>query len=90
MSKNSGFAVLTLIVSRSTALQAVLLQDRVQSYFGMRKISLGKVPGESNPRIMLNNMFLFQMGVLDQVSTPAHKLTYDVWHWSGLAFLLCS
>jgi len=51
---------------------------------------LGKVPGESNPRIMLNNMFLFQMGVLDQVSTPAHKLTYDVWHWSGLAFLLCS
>ncbi len=65
------------------------LQDRVQSYFGMRKISLGKVPGESNPRIMLNNMFLFQMGVLDQVSTPAHNLMYDVWHWFGLAVLLC-
>ena len=62
------------------ALQAVLLQDRVQSYFGMRKISLGKVPGESNPRIMLNNMFLFQMGVLDQVSIPAPKLMCNVWH----------
>ncbi len=72
-------------MSRSTALQAVLLQDRVQSYFGMRKISLGKVPGESNPRIMLNNMFMFQMGVLDQVSTHAYKLMYDVWHWFGLA-----
>ena len=70
------------------ALQAVFLQDSVQSYFGRRKISLGKVPGESNPRIMLNNMFLFQMGVLDQVSTPTHKLMYDVWHWFGLAFLL--
>ena len=43
------------------------MQDCVQSYFGMRKISLGQVPGESNPRIMLNNQFIFQMGVLDQV-----------------------
>lgn len=43
-------------------------QDHVQSYFGMRKISLGHVPGETNPRILLNNMFVFQMGVLDQVS----------------------
>ena len=66
----------------------MLLQDRVQSYFGMRKISLGTVPGESNPRIMLNNMFLFQMGVLDQVSTCAHKPMYDVWRWFGLAFFL--
>ena len=77
-------------MSRFTALQAVSLQDRVQSYFGMRKISLGKVPGESNPRMMLNNTFLFQMGVLDQVSTPVHTLLYDVWHLSDLAFMLCS
>ena len=56
----------------------------------MRKISLGKVPGESNPRMMLNNTFLFQMGVLDQVSTPVHTLLYDVWHLSDLAFMLCS
>lgn len=41
--------------------------DQVQSYFGMRKISLGQVPGELNPRILLNNLFVFQMGVLDQV-----------------------
>ncbi|DBB10511.1 hypothetical protein WJX82_011175 [Trebouxia sp. C0006] len=61
-------------------------QDRVQSYFGMRKISLGKVPGESNLRIMLNNMFLFQMGVLDQgfwpdgvYSAPCDEgLRYDI------------
>lgn len=44
-------------------------QDHVQSYFGMRKISLGHVPGETNPRILLNNLFMFQMGVLDQVSS---------------------
>lgn len=43
-------------------------RDKVRTYFGMRKISLGRVPGESNPRIMLNNVFFFQMGVLDQVS----------------------
>lgn len=52
----------------------MVLQDKVQSYFGMRKISLGTVPGESNPRIMLNNMFLFQMGVLDQVSRSPNAI----------------
>lgn len=46
-------------------------QDRVQSYFGMRKISLGHVPGETNPRILLNNLFVFQMGILDQVTSIA-------------------
>ena len=68
------------------ALQAVLLQDRVQSYFGMRKISLGKVPGESNPRIMLNNTFLFQMGVLDQVTRPQTDVQCVAF---GLTWLLC-
>ena len=43
------------------------LQDVVQSYFGMRKISLGHLQWETNPRIMLNNQFVFHMGVLDQV-----------------------
>lgn len=43
------------------------LQDMVQSYFGMRKISLGHLQWETNPRIMLNNQFIFHMGVLDQV-----------------------
>lgn len=45
-------------------------RDKVRTYFGMRKISLGRVPGESNPRIMLNNVFFFQMGVLDQGFWP--------------------
>lgn len=44
-----------------------VLQDSVQSYFGMRKISLGHLQWETNPRVMLNNQFVFHMGVLDQV-----------------------
>jgi len=40
-------------------------QDRVQSYFGMRKISIG--PDEKGvTRILLNNKFVFQTGPLDQ------------------------
>jgi hypothetical protein len=39
--------------------------DAVKSYFGMRKISLGK-DKDGFTRIMLNNEFLFQMGPLDQ------------------------
>ncbi|MCM8568300.1 beta-galactosidase [Gramella jeungdoensis] len=39
--------------------------DEVESYFGMRKISLGKGPN-GYTRIMLNNKALFQFGLLDQ------------------------
>ncbi len=39
--------------------------DAVDSYFGMRKIALGK-DKDGFTRIMLNNEFLFQMGPLDQ------------------------
>jgi len=39
--------------------------DRVGSYFGMRKISLGK-DAKGYTRIMLNNKPLFQFGLLDQ------------------------
>lgn len=42
--------------------------DPIQSYFGMRKISLSKVNGFT--RTMLNNQFLFQMGPLDQGYWP--------------------
>jgi len=42
--------------------------DQVSSYFGMRKISLGKVKGLR--RIFLNNAFLFQIGPLDQGFWP--------------------
>lgn len=38
--------------------------DEVKSYFGMRKIALGKLDG--NPCIFLNNKPIFQYGVLDQ------------------------
>lgn len=39
--------------------------DKVQSYIGMRKISLGK-DGNGYTRIMLNNKPVFQFGLLDQ------------------------
>ncbi len=39
--------------------------DQVASYFGMRKISLGK-DGAGTVRLMLNNRFVFQYGPLDQ------------------------
>jgi hypothetical protein len=42
--------------------------DRVSSYFGMRKISVGKVGGV--PKLLLNNKFTFQIGPLDQGFWP--------------------
>jgi len=42
--------------------------DRVESYFGMREISLGEVGGVT--RILLNNRFVFQIGPLDQGFWP--------------------
>ncbi len=42
--------------------------DEVQSYFGMRSITLGRVGGAT--RILLNGKFLFQTGALDQGYWP--------------------
>ncbi|MBN1410441.1 MAG: AbfB domain-containing protein, partial [Spirochaetales bacterium] len=42
--------------------------DTINSYFGMRKISVGSHNG--NNRLLLNNKFLFQMGPLDQGFWP--------------------
>ncbi|MBN1421406.1 MAG: glycoside hydrolase family 2 [Planctomycetes bacterium] len=42
--------------------------DRVESYFGMRKISLGEVDGVT--RMLLNGKFVFQIGPLDQGFWP--------------------
>lgn len=42
--------------------------DRVESYFGMRKISTGEVDGQ--PRIFLNNEVYYQTGLLDQGTWP--------------------
>jgi len=43
--------------------------DEVESYFGMRKISLGR-DEEGVLRILLNNEFIFQLGPLDQGFWP--------------------
>jgi len=43
--------------------------DKVESYFGMRKISLGK-DGKGFTRLMLNNKPYFQLGPLDQGFWP--------------------
>jgi hypothetical protein len=61
------------------------IADRVGSYFGMRKISLGK-DAKGYTRIMLNNKPLFQFGLLDQgwwpdgLYTPPSEeaMRYDV------------
>ncbi len=42
--------------------------DQVQSYFGMRSISLGRVGGAT--RILLNGKFVFETGALDQGYWP--------------------
>ena len=44
------------------------VSDRVSSYFGMRKISIGAVNGVQ--KMLLNNKFVFQMGPLDQGFWP--------------------
>ncbi len=43
--------------------------DRVDSYFAMRKIGLGK-DAQGRMRILLNNKFVFQVGALDQGYWP--------------------
>jgi len=43
--------------------------DSVKSYFGMRKISVGK-DDKDRLRVMLNNKFVFQVGFLDQGFWP--------------------
>jgi hypothetical protein len=47
--------------------------DTITSYFGMRKISLGKITMGTMgdiPHILLNNQFVFQLGPLDQGFWP--------------------
>lgn len=43
--------------------------DQVESYFGLRKVSLGK-DEKGVTRVMLNNQFVFQTGLLDQGFWP--------------------
>src|SRR5262249_25193722 len=46
------------------------LVDRIDSYFGMRKIEVKATDKKGPPRILLNGKPLFQMGVLDQGFWP--------------------
>lgn len=58
--------------------------DKVDSYFGMRSISIGKIDGVN--RVLLNGRFIFQIGLLDQgywpdgiFTAPTDKaLLYDI------------
>ncbi|MCJ7692327.1 MAG: hypothetical protein MUO22_02785, partial [Sedimentisphaerales bacterium] len=69
--------------------------DEVKSYFGMRKISLGK-DERGITRMMLNNEFVFQFGFLDQgwwpdglYTAPSDKaLRYDIEVTKKLGFNL--
>ncbi|BCM90605.1 beta-galactosidase BoGH2A [Abditibacteriota bacterium] len=49
-------------------MQGKTASDTVDSYFGMRKISLGDVGGIK--KMLLNNQFVFEMGALDQGFWP--------------------
>nr|NUR36535.1 glycoside hydrolase family 2 [Sphingomonas sp.] len=49
--------------------------DKVESYFGMRKISVGPDPQTGRPVLLLNNRFVFQNGTLDQGWWPESLLT---------------
>ena len=68
-------------------------EDRVQSYFGMRKFSLGE-DGAGTPRLMLNNAPYFHNGLLDQGYWPDGLLTapsdeallYDIKTCKALGF----
>ncbi|WP_418895313.1 glycoside hydrolase family 2 protein [Limibacterium fermenti] len=58
--------------------------DKVDSYFGMRSITIGKIEGVN--RVLLNGKFVFQIGLLDQgywpdgiFTAPGDKaLLYDI------------
>jgi len=52
-----------------TLKQGGLVIDRVTSYFGMRKISVGPGP-DGITRLLLNNRFVLENGVLDQGYWP--------------------
>ncbi|WP_285008434.1 glycoside hydrolase family 2 protein [Pedobacter faecalis] len=50
-------------------LQITMGSDQVKSYFGMRKISIGK-DAKGFDRILLNNKYIYNLGALDQGFWP--------------------
>ena len=53
--------------------------DRVRGYFGMREVSLGLVGPGGHPRPLINGEFVFQIGMLDQVSMGWQELLHAGW-----------
>jgi hypothetical protein len=70
--------------------------DEVQSYFGMRKIAIGK-DEHGVTRVLLNGKFVFQLGPLDQGFWPDgiytaptdEALKYDIEITKKLGFNMC-
>ncbi|MCP4450801.1 MAG: glycoside hydrolase family 2, partial [Planctomycetes bacterium] len=51
-------------------------QDRVATYFGMRKVSVGELPGMGFPYVMLNNKPIYLELTLDQAYHPEGFYTF--------------
>ncbi len=49
-------------------------EDHVGTYFGMRKISVGKLPGTDFPYVTLNNKPIYLKITLDQSYNPDRLL----------------
>jgi hypothetical protein len=77
---------------QATVLSGGKALDDVKSYFGMRKIELGKVDGIT--KMLLNGKFVFQIGPLDQgfwpdgIYTPPSEeaLKFDIQSMKDLGF----
>jgi len=50
--------------------------DKVATYFGMRKISVGKLPGTDYPYVLLNNQPVYLQMSLDQAYHPQGYYTF--------------
>jgi len=53
-----------------------MIEDRVKSYFGMRKISVVPIPGGNHPYIALNNRPVYLQMTLDQAYHPEGYYTF--------------
>lgn len=60
----------------SAALTAGNTEDRVKTYFGMRKVSVVKLPGTDFPYIALNNKPIYLQLTLDQSYHPEGYYTF--------------
>jgi hypothetical protein len=58
------------------AIEGEGIADRVDTYFGMRKISVGDLPGTQFPYVMLNNRPVYLQMALDQAYHPDGFYTF--------------